>query len=95
MPYRIAVAAEVVDTLRSLPKKVQRQIARRIDALAEDPRPAGCKKLGGAENFYRLRSGDYRILYRVREKALVVLVLRIGHRREIYRRPPKRKPPKG
>ncbi len=92
MAYRLEVAPEVVDTLRSLPKKVQRQIARRIDALAEDPRPAGCKKLGGEENFYRLRSGDYRILYRVREKALVVLVLRIGHRREIYRRPPK--PPK-
>ena len=95
MAYRIEVAPEVVDALRSLPKKVHRQIARWIDALAEDPRPAGCKKLSGEEDLYRLRSGVYRILYQVREKALVVLVLRIGHRREIYRRLPNRKPPKG
>lgn len=59
------------------------------------PGRRGARSWAVRKTFYRLRSGDYRILYRVREKALVVLVLRIGHRREIYRRPPKRKPPKG
>lgn len=95
MAYRVELVPEAVEALASFPKKVQRQIARRIDALADDPRPPGSKRLEGGQDIWRLRSGDYRVLYQIREKALLVLVIRIGHRREIYRRLPKRKPGKG
>ncbi len=57
-----------------------------IDALAEDARPSGCVKLAGAPDLYRIRVGDYRIVYQVQDTEQIVLVLSIGHRREIYRR---------
>ena len=57
-----------------------------IDGLAENARPAGCVKLAGAPDVYRIRVGDYRIIYQVKDAALIVLVLSIGHRRDIYRR---------
>jgi mRNA interferase RelE/StbE len=57
-----------------------------IDGLTQDARPSGCVKLAGAPDLYRIRVGDYRIVYQVKDAALFVLVLSIGHRREIYRR---------
>lgn len=62
--------------------------ARLVDAmrgLASGPRPSGCEKPAGAEKLYRIRVGDYRILYQVQDQALLVLVVKIGHRREVYR----------
>ncbi len=56
-----------------------------IDALAEDARPSGCVKLANTPDLYRIRVGDYRIVYQLKDAALVVLVLSIGHRREVYR----------
>lgn len=56
-----------------------------MDALSLNPRPRGVKKLEGERELYRLRSGDYRIIYRVEDRVLLVLVIAIGHRREIYR----------
>lgn len=56
-----------------------------IDDLANDPRPTGCVKLAGEEALYRVRVGDYRILYQIHDRALLVVVIEIGHRREIYR----------
>jgi mRNA interferase RelE/StbE len=53
--------------------------------LAGQPRPPGCEKLAGPEDFYRIRVGDYRIVYQVRDEVLLVLVVKIGHRREVYR----------
>ena len=53
--------------------------------LANDPRPPGCDKLAGVENLYRIRVGDYRVVYQIRDEMLLVLVVKIGHRREVYR----------
>ena len=63
-----------------------RRLRSAIDALANDARPAGCLKLAGSPDLYRIWVGDYRIVYQVNGSELVVLVLSIGHRREIYRR---------
>jgi mRNA interferase RelE/StbE len=59
--------------------------AVRIDALALDPRPPASKKLPGGEDLYRIRVGDYRVIYQVQARIVVVTVIRIGHRRDIYR----------
>jgi mRNA interferase RelE/StbE len=53
--------------------------------LAPDPRPSGCEKLAGVDDLFRIRVGDYRIVYRVQDQALIVLIVKIGHRREVYR----------
>jgi mRNA interferase RelE/StbE len=70
--------------LAGLEPSVQRRMARRIDQLAADPRGGGSIKLR-AEEIWRARVGDYRILYRIEDDRLVVLVIRIGHRRDVYR----------
>jgi mRNA interferase RelE/StbE len=80
------IASPAVETLRNLPRTDQRRVAARIDALAENPRPPGVEKLEGADDLYRIRAGDYRIVYRIEDERLIVLVIRIGHRREVYRR---------
>lgn len=71
--------------LESVPTKDRQRIVRRIEGLAEDPRPVGAEKLSGDDK-YRIRQGDYRILYEIEDGQLVVTVVRIGNRREIYRR---------
>jgi mRNA interferase RelE/StbE len=71
---------------RALERSTQLRLARHIDSLATNPRPRGVKKLVGEEDIYRLRAGDYRIVYQIRDKSLLVLILRVGHRSEIYRR---------
>jgi mRNA interferase RelE/StbE len=68
----------------TLSREAQRRIRPKIDALAQNPYPHGTKKLKG-ENAFRIRVGDYRIVYEIRNNELVVLVLRIAHRREAYR----------
>ncbi|MBX3739382.1 MAG: type II toxin-antitoxin system RelE/ParE family toxin [Akkermansiaceae bacterium] len=69
--------------------KLQPAVAQRVDAailkLADDPHPPGSLKLAGDENAYRIRVGDYRIIYEIRNEVLVVLVVKIGHRKDIYR----------
>jgi mRNA interferase RelE/StbE len=73
-------------SLRKLPDVVQRRIVRAVETLADDPRPPGAKKLAGqAENLWRIRFGDYRIVYQIQDERLTVLVLRVGHRGDIYR----------
>jgi mRNA interferase RelE/StbE len=76
---------EAKKTLLGLPSADRLRIARRIDELALDPHPAGSVKLKGDAHAYRVRQGDYRILYEVRDRVLLVLVLSIGHRRDVYR----------
>jgi len=83
--YQIQLSPRAFDQLKELPKKIGRQIASKIDALANDPRPKGCKKLEAAGSIYRIRSGDYRILYQIKDKALIVLIIRIGNRKDVYR----------
>jgi mRNA interferase RelE/StbE len=70
----------------SLPAGDRRRLAPPIEALAQDPRPRGARKLAGEEGLFRIRVGDFRVLYVVRDLELIVLVLDIGHRKDIYRR---------
>ncbi len=67
------------------PKKVRRQIVARIRGLATNPRPPGCEKLAGAGDRYRVRQGAYRIAYGVRDLELVVVLVKVGHRSQVYR----------
>lgn len=85
MTYRVELRSHALRDLRRLPDGVRALLAERIDALALNPRPAGVEKLSGGERLYRVRMGDYRIVYEIQDSVLVVLVVRVGHRREIYR----------
>lgn len=83
--HRIQIGPSAVRQLRKLPTSVQERIAGRIEQLAIDPRPRGSIKLQGEDDLYRIRVGDYRVIYAIRDDELIVLVLRVGHRREVYR----------
>ncbi len=84
MAYRIEYKPSAEREFHALPKEVQRRIRPRIDALALDPRPPGAKKLRGYVNRWRIRVGDYRVIYEVYDKELVVLIVKIGHRSDVY-----------
>ena len=82
--YKIQVTRQAMKDLADLPEDYAQAISQHIDALAEQPRPAGVKKLQGVEGF-RLRVGMYRLLYTIDDAARLVMVYRIKHRREAYR----------
>ena len=83
--YSLEIKRSAVKELAALPRRDRARIVTRIQALAHEPRPAGCEKLSGQER-YRIRQGDYRVLYEIRDEVLVVTVVRIGHRRAVYRK---------
>ena len=89
MAYRVEFSTSAGRELRKFKGRIQpkqmKGIGERIDALAEDPRPPGVEKVEGGENLWRVRSGDYRIVYTVEDDVLLVVVVKIGHRREVYR----------
>ncbi|MEL7083674.1 MAG: type II toxin-antitoxin system RelE/ParE family toxin [Cyanobacteria bacterium P01_A01_bin.3] len=70
---------------KALPAKEQQRLKARIDALASEPRPTGVVKLSGEDDLYRIRSGNYRVIYGIQDTKLLVLVVKIGHRRDVYR----------
>lgn len=82
--YRLLIKRSAVKELEALPAKDRRRIVPRIEGLASEPRPHGCEKLSGLEQ-YRVRQGDYRVVYGVDDDARVVIVVKIGHRRDVYR----------
>lgn len=82
--FELRFKASVSKDLRGVPTTDVRRILGRIEALRDDPRPPGCQKLGGAE-LYRIRQGVYRIVYSIDDDRIVVEVIRIGHRRVVYR----------
>jgi mRNA interferase RelE/StbE len=82
--YRIFIRKLASDELTRIPKKDGERIIERIRSLSTDPRPRGCRKLSARE-IYRLRQGDYRIVYIVDDEIHTVQIEKIGHRREIYR----------
>jgi mRNA interferase RelE/StbE len=84
--YRLEFTDAARRQLRKLPRQAAQRLRPVIDALADDPRPAGARALQGQPGVLRVRVGDYRILYTVEDDRLVVLVIRIGHRREVYDR---------
>lgn len=85
MRYAIEFKPSAARELAKLPRPVQVKIAYKIEALSGEPYPAGVEKLKGAATLFRLRIGDYRVIYSVEKGRLVILVVRIGHRREVYR----------
>ncbi|WP_019594841.1 type II toxin-antitoxin system RelE/ParE family toxin [Thioalkalivibrio sp. ALM2T] len=82
--FEVVVRKSVAKDLRRIPDKDVRRILERIASLAEDPRPPGSEKLSAQER-YRVRQGVYRILYEIKDDQLIVTVVKIGHRREVYR----------
>ena len=82
--YRVFFRESVHKDLREIPKRDLARILERIASLATEPRPAGCEKLTGQER-YRVRQGDYRIVYTIHDDILEVWVVRVGHRRDVYR----------
>jgi len=83
--YKIQIKSSAVKELNKLPKKDLKKVVLKIQALSEDPRPSGCEKLSGDEK-YRIRHGNYRIIYAIQDEILVVYVVKIGHRRDIYKK---------
>jgi mRNA interferase RelE/StbE len=82
--YNLTYKKSVSKDLRSIPNQDVTRIRMRIEALAENPRPADCKKLSGQER-YRVRQGVYRIIYEIRDHELIVTVIKIGHRSSVYK----------
>lgn len=83
--YRIELTSRAAKQLRNIERKVQVRLAKRIESLARNPRPSGVEKLEGEDGFYRIRIGDYRVLYQIHDDKLLVLVVKLGDRKEIYR----------
>lgn len=81
--YRITIKNSAAKELEALPKKDLQRIIKRIQTLAQNPRPDGSQKLSGKEQ-YRVRQGDYRIVYSIEDKDSQVDIFKIGHRREVY-----------
>ena len=82
--FEVIFKRSVAKDLRQIPKKDVAKILKRIDALRTEPRPSGVEKLSGQEK-YRIRQGIYRILYEIRKNELIVVVVKSGHRRDVYR----------
>lgn len=82
--FRLSFKASVAKDLRQIPKRDVQSILKRIEGLADDPRPSGSEKLSGLERF-RVRQGTYRIIYEIKDQELIVTVVKIGHRRDVYR----------
>jgi mRNA interferase RelE/StbE len=82
--YELVFKKSVANDLRRLPQQDVRRILDRIRSLADDPRPFGCEKLSGLER-YRVRVGVYRVIYEIRDRILMVLIVKIAHRGDVYR----------
>ncbi|AXH96590.1 type II toxin-antitoxin system RelE family toxin [Ornithinimicrobium avium] len=86
MTYRVEVAPAAVRQLRKLNPDARRRVQAAVELLADQPRPNAAKKLVGGNGEWRVRTGDYRIIYEIRDDVLLVLVVAVGHRRDIYQR---------
>lgn len=85
MTYRITLAPPTARQLRKLDPQARRRIQAALELLAVEPRPPAATQLVGGSGEWRVRTGDYRIVYEIEDDHLLVLVLRVGHRREVYR----------
>jgi mRNA interferase RelE/StbE len=84
--YRVEVAPAAVRLLHKLDRVAQRRVQAAIELLSTEPRPTGAKKLVGGNGEWRVRTGDYRVVYAIHDNVLLILVVAIGHRRDIYER---------
>ena len=83
--YRLLIKPSAVKEIESAPKKNRLRIVKRIQDLSSDPRPPGCEKLSGHDDKYRVRQGMYRIIYTISEVDLEICIVKVGHRKEVYR----------
>ncbi len=82
--YRLLIKPSAVKELEAIPAKDRRRLVTRLEGLATNPHPSGSEKLAG-HDLYRVRQGNYRVPYSVHTRELVILVIKVGHRREVYR----------
>jgi mRNA interferase RelE/StbE len=83
--YKVEIRENAAKAAAKLPRKMRDAIYAAVAGLVNNPRPHGCQKLTSTEPLYRIRVGDYRIIYTIQYKQLVVLVIRIAHRKDVYR----------
>jgi mRNA interferase RelE/StbE len=83
--YQIEFTKGVIKQLKKLPANIKERIEIKVQELAIEPRPNGVKKLQGDDNSYRVRVGDYRVIYEIQDDILLVTVIRVGHRSEVYK----------
>jgi mRNA interferase RelE/StbE len=84
--YAIEIKASAAKEIEALPAADRKRVVERIGMLAEEPRPRGCERLAGTADRYRLRQGSYRIVYSIEDERLVVWIVKVGHRSDVYRR---------
>jgi len=85
MRYSLEFTASALKEFQTLDRQIQRRVTEKVKALCEDPFPSGVKELRGEVDHFRIRVGDYRIVYRMDGSRVVIVIVRIGHRREVYR----------
>lgn len=85
MSYLVEVLPKAQKELDILPIKFRNQIERKIESLAINPRPSGIKAMKGKKGLFRLRVGDYRVIYKIENQLLIITIIEVGHRKEIYR----------
>ena len=86
MTYEIIITKTIQKQLDNLPNNIQERVYEKIAQLAEEPRPDGAVKLKGYDNEYRIRIGDYRLVYEIRDDQLIVLLVQCKHRRDVYKK---------
>ncbi len=85
MRYEVVVTPAAGRDLRKLPAQARDALLLRLRSLRDEPRPADAKKLSSSQNLWRIRMDEYRLLYQIRDEALLVLAVRAGHRKDVYR----------
>lgn len=83
--YRIEFKRSVLKELRSIPQSILRLIQKSIESLGTNPLPEGCQKIRGYDHHYRIRVGRYRIIYAVKTKVRIITIIKVGHRKDVYR----------
>lgn len=84
MAYRVEIITSAAEEIRKLETKTQKRVGRKIEQLKENPRPAGCNKLKGGDELYRVRVGDFRIIYQINDRVFLVIVVKFGDRKDCY-----------
>ncbi len=84
MSWKLQIERKAQKALKKIPDPYKSNLINTIDQLSDNPQPNGCKKLKGAESLWRIRVNDYRIVYQIKDEQLLILVIRIGHRKDIY-----------
>jgi mRNA interferase RelE/StbE len=83
--YQLVIKPSAEKQLDRLPARIHERVLDAMDGLRKDPRPPGCAKLKGEDDLWRIRVGDYRVVYAVEDDKLIVLVVRVAHRKDVYR----------